>query len=472
MNVFFQRLSIVFSLFFIQGIAAQNIIIDDATQACSNFIFKNGESDLTISNTPDIIWSEQHPLAYIFNFHPQGYVVVSANASLPPVIAYSFESNFGKLNPDNPLYSILLADLKNRLIYAKTENENYANKNRQLWETVSSETFQLGSRAQWPSIGDGWITTNWTQYAPYSNFCPMDATSGQRSIAGCPAVAMAQILNFHKTTNGTSFDDGDDYYHNYLGRQFYVDDDGVTLDFPSFPLLNKHMDTLNAHWQNNVLPDNTDKAALTFACGVACKQVYTSSSSGTFGVNQAFNAYLKFGFTSAELLHTTDSSLYPRLIQNIKDTLPAHLAVVNAAWTSGHNVIVDGYNTDNYFHINFGWGGSYNGWYLLPQEIPYNLTVIEGLIIDIIPDICTGTEEITNQPTDIQIFPNPATDYIYVFNMSSDDLKFDIYSSDGKLVLSESGSHADISTLKNGNYIVIARNTIEILGKSKITIIR
>jgi len=47
--------------------------------------------------------------------------------------------------------------------------------------------------------------------------------------------------------------------------------------------------------------------------------------------------------------------------------------------------VVDGYNTDEFFHVNFGWGGQYNGWYLLPSEMPYNLTVLEGAIVDIQP---------------------------------------------------------------------------------------
>ncbi len=46
---------------------------------------------------------------------------------------------------------------------------------------------------------------------------------------------------------------------------------------------------------------------------------------------------------------------------------------------------VDGYNTDGFFHINFGWGGSNSGWYLLPDQFPYNLTVVEGAIVDIEP---------------------------------------------------------------------------------------
>jgi hypothetical protein len=70
--------------------------------------------------------------------------------------------------------------------------------------------------------------------------------------------------------------------------------------------------------------------------------------------------------------------------------LPAHLAVVDSSETSGHNLVVDGYNTDDYYHLNFGWGGGSNGWYLLPDEIPYGLTVIEGVIVDITPGFVTG----------------------------------------------------------------------------------
>ncbi|OQX70465.1 MAG: hypothetical protein B6D62_05015 [Candidatus Cloacimonas sp. 4484_275] len=78
---------------------------------------------------------------------------------------------------------------------------------------------------------------------------------------------------------------------------------------------------------------------------------------------------------------------------NIIEAFPVHLAVVNQNWTMGHNVVIDGYNTDEYFHLNFGWGGTYNGWYLLPDEIPYGLTVIEGAIVDIFPagvSACVG----------------------------------------------------------------------------------
>ncbi len=63
---------------------------------------------------------------------------------------------------------------------------------------------------------------------------------------------MAQILNYHKTTNNTQFNNGERYYHNYSGRQFWIDDDYADNGFPSFEDLNLYLDTISLHFQNNI----------------------------------------------------------------------------------------------------------------------------------------------------------------------------------------------------------------------------
>jgi hypothetical protein len=68
--------------------------------------------------------------------------------------------------------------------------------------------------------------------------------------------------------------------------------------------------------------------------------------------------------------------------ENILEGLPVHIAVVNEGGTSGHNMVVDGFD-NGFYHINFGWGGQYDGWYDIPDELPFQLTVIEGIIVDI-----------------------------------------------------------------------------------------
>jgi hypothetical protein len=321
-------------------------------------------------------------LAFLYELEPAGYIVVCADDALPPVLAYSATSSF--YGPEgNLLKDLVLADLDARLRWlAPSAREE----NRLRWQSFSSirDPFQ-----QWPPEGStatgGWIKTQWTQSAPYNALCPLDPVTGNRSIAGCPAVAMAQIVNYHRTINGTLFNDADDYHHNYAGRNYWIDDDAAAQDFPTWPELNDHLATMMHHYKYQEDQTDTDMAALVWACGAAAHQVYTSQASGTFAVSQAFTAYQRFDFPESELLTGTAPDLYDRMAQNMINALPVHLAVVTPAWDAGHNVVVDGYNTDNYFHLNFGWGGSYSGWYLLPSEIPYNLTVIEGAIVDIHP---------------------------------------------------------------------------------------
>jgi hypothetical protein len=364
---------------------------DSAKKVAGLKIIQLGKTDYTIADSLIIKTDNEIPLFYLFNLQPQGYIVVTGFYDLPPVIAYSFTNNFQSINgKDNIFLDFIKADLELRLQNIPILSEAVIMERHSLWDNFLSEKSQNTLYfEQWPPEGTtptgGWLFTNWHQSAPYNDFCPLDIShGGSRSIAGCPAVAMAQIINYHNTTKDVEFNDDDDYYHNYGGNKYWIDNDHETYDFPSFPELNSCLVSLSYNYQNQIPLTDTDKAALTFACGVAATQVYGANGSGTFGVNQAYDAYHRFNCTTIEMFDENDPELYQRLSDNMKNAYPAHLAVVNPEWTMGHNVVVDGYNTDDYYHINFGWGGSYNGWYLIPDEIPYGLTVIEGVIVDIL----------------------------------------------------------------------------------------
>jgi len=366
---------------------------ESATKVAYQKLLQLEKTDYTLADSITIKTNEGIPLFYIFNLQPQGYMVVTANYDLPPVIAYSFSSNFQIDDFENNIFiELIKADLELRLQNIPMLPDAVIIERHNLWETFLSEKSELKvwqNFEQWPPEGStptgGWLFTNWHQSAPYNNFCPLDIyNGGSRSVAGCPAVAMAQIINYHNTTNDVAFNDSDDYYHNYGGNKYWIDNDHETYDFPSFPELNSYLETLSYNYQNQIPLTDNDKAAITFACGVAAKQVYGATISGTYGVSQAYNAYQRFNCTTIEMFDENDPEIYERLSNNMKNAYPAHLAVVNPEWTMGHNVVVDGYNTDDYYHINFGWGGANNGWYLIPDEIPYGLTVIEGVIVDIL----------------------------------------------------------------------------------------
>jgi hypothetical protein len=334
------------------------------------------------------------PLCYVFDLSPQGYMVITTHQILPPILAYSFTSSF--FEGGNLLYDLVKEDILSRLSHSSKICEDVKIDNENLWNfylDINSPDLE-NNYIQWPKEGatssGGWLETEWHQDSPFNDMVPMDLNTDQRSVAGCPSVAMAQILNYHQTTNNVQFNDSDDYFHDW-GNYFWIDDDYETYDFPSFPQLNSYLDTLVEHYKNDVTLTDEDKASLTFACGVACKQVYSKVVSGTFGVSQAYDAYKRFYFYSCELLTDEDSDVYERVQDNIMDGLPVHLAVVTEAWDAGHNLVIDGYREDGYYHLNFGWGGPYDGWYKIPEEIPYDLTVLEGVIVDIIDENTDST---------------------------------------------------------------------------------
>lgn len=411
----------------------------DAKSAGESFIISHNYTNKIQSIKA--IYLDNKILFYQLDLVPQGFIIVSANNNLHPVIAYSFSNN---IDTNGPLFSLLKSDMETRISALEHLPESILTSRQKEWSDIlNSETNKTKLFEQWPEEGTsttgGWLESNWTQYAPYNGMCPIDPVTTTRSLVGCPATAMGMIFNYHKTINNVQFTDVDEYYHNYAGRTFNIDADFESIGFPSFEDLNKHLDTLSMHWLNHEVLTDNDKAALSFACGVSANQVYTSEGSGTFEVAQALAGYHKFYCTTSTLYTEENIELFPTLINNIKDGFPAHLALVDEAWSTGHNIVVDGYNTDNYFHVNFGWGGSNNGWYLLPDEMPYSLTVIEGIIVNIFPQCGLSVPEFA-QTIDIDFYPNPTNEIVNInFNKNySNDLKcVEIYNNLGQLVLSK-----------------------------------
>ena len=473
-NVFIFHLLLVF----IPTISfAGPVTIETATKIVNAKIkFSEKENVFYINN---IIAVSEANINYFYaaTLNPAGYMIVFAYNELPPVIAYSFQDN---LDVDGIFLDILKHDIVKRLANIDKLPSEIIESRKMQWNDLINGTLKLSVISQqWPPAATtstgGWLETNWTQNAPYNQMCPMDLVTSTRSYVGCPATAMGQILNYHQTTNNTEFSNSDDYYHNYSGRTFYIDDDFALHGFPSFPQLNEYLDTLNAHYLNNITPTNQDKAALSFACGVAAKQVYTSAGSGTFGVSQALDAYQRFGCNTAVLLDGTDTSLFTRLIQNMKDSLPAHLAIVDAAWSTGHNIVIDGYNTDNYFHCNFGWGGSSNGWYLLPDDMPYSMTVVEGLIVDILENAIVSTPD-AKKESQISIYPNPAHSFITINTGKKSNYSITVLNVLSQVVFNTKTEqqHIQIDTDNLGNigvyFIKITDNKSKLITTNKIVL--
>jgi len=325
-------------------------------------------------------------------------------------------------------------------------------------QTPLLKTVEIPNAATSLPRAEGLLTSHWTQDFPYNQLCPRDPVNGYAySYAGCPAIAMGQIINYLRTTEDTRFTDDDDYYHNYAGRNYMIDDDWETLKFPSFPKLNELLDSIDAAFERG--EDLTDElaAALVFACGTALTQVYTSEGSGTYTVDQAFAAYQRFGFMDCLLFRDPDSVMYATLISNLQAGYPAHLAVENPAGTVGHNVVVDGYReSDGKFHVNFGYGGSLDNWYDIPDpNFYYGMTKLEGIILNIIPQDgpLTVHESALQQP--LEVYPNPVSDVLYLKNLPCERVEYAVFNILGHEVAAGSScGTVSIAGLEKGLYFL------------------
>jgi hypothetical protein len=391
-------LLIIFLLF--TCVSARQVNTFEIKSVANNFL----ETQSKLRKIPQLEIVEIHPLkvfpsekaiANIIKLNPKGFLVVSNDINYPPIIAYSFNHNWNDdTSSNNLLYHLLIRDMDwrskslSKLSLKSIEEVNYQ------WETqLSKENIEsvINSFKQWPEIGathtGGWVETTWHQRSPYNDFCPIDPDTNIRSAVGCVATAMAQIVNYHKYIGDLQFNP-DDRYTAFYSMQVNVDDDSIRLDFPSFSKLNDYLASLKYKYQNNIMLMDSDLAALNFACGISvCMGYHYDGSGASANITRALKE--KMSYFNAEY-RTPDSYFYNELKENMMNGLPALLAILQSETSIGHAIVVDGYNTEGYYHLNYGSGSSWptnivDAWYLIPSNMGIGYDVVNCATMHIKP---------------------------------------------------------------------------------------
>ncbi|MBN2379835.1 C10 family peptidase, partial [candidate division WOR-3 bacterium] len=338
-----------------------------------------GSSYAPVNESPTLLYNEEssHLLAYIFDLNPSGFVVVAANTDLVPVIAYSKQGSFPwDENPMNTLLHMLRKDLNLRFKALDQIPNPQMIRNHAQWDAyLSGETAPLAPGDSWPPDGQtstgGWVESTWHQGGPYNDDCPIDPVTSDRSVVGCVATSMAQILNFWQYPDAVTFAHSDDYVTETQG----ISIDATTASIPSIDY-------------NGGSPSNAVAAALSFAAGVSVEMDYTSGGSGANHWDCANAMRFDFDFTTAQWKPETDLDFYYVLEQNMKDSMPAILGISGGI---GHSIVCDGFRettADDEWHLNFGWGQSspdpiLTAWYLLPSGMPAGYTAIDDGVLNI-----------------------------------------------------------------------------------------
>lgn len=348
---------------------------------------------------------------YVFNLSPKGYVVVSGDSSITPIIAYSYTSNFSWSEAEeNILLHMLKNDLQNRFKAKgmRVLSDEKVSLHRRMWSYYLNTDENVTNRGT--IIGPLFTFATWHQYSPYNQDCPVDPQTSLRSKVGCVAISMAQIMNYWKSPRFVTFTSSDDYV---TGTRKIP----VEAETANFSGIN----------YNNGNPSDDVKAAICFAAGVLVKMDYTSSASGAYTASTAEAFNNRLGYEGARYDDYMSKPFDPsNLISNMNKEQPAIISIGGQSGV-GHALNVDGYDSGaDTFHLNYGWDGNTDGWYSLPDGLPTELNVIRGSVLDIhiagvIPSPSPSpTATVSPSPSvgpDVPDSPNPSN---YQENVSTD----------------------------------------------------
>jgi hypothetical protein len=309
-------------------------------------------------------------LYHVFNFDNGGFVIVSGDKRTQPVLAYSTTNKF-PIDNTNPAANFWVEHQYAKPINAlKTDESIVATAEiTQKWNEITSEKKQKSYADEVPYL----LTSQWNQNKYYNTLCPDDDTEVAgtadydfRVPNGCVALTMAQIMYYHRYPRQG---DGEKRYrssnYGYLSANFGE----TTYDYEAM---------------SDVATDYSDAIArLIYHAGVAVSMGYAADGSGAQSddVVTAFPSY--FLYRTSNLLSKNNFS-DEEWRDTIKYSLNAGLPVYYAAASSAsggadarHAFVCDGYDENDLFHFNWGWGGTADGYYTLgamtPQNYKYDL---------------------------------------------------------------------------------------------------
>jgi hypothetical protein len=275
---------------------------------------------------------------YVFNGSQahSGYVIVAGDDRAPAVLGYSDNGTFDANNVPAALQELL---------------DGYAAQIAALSKGGQTVKLQPSGEAISPLV-----TAAWSQNAPYNTLLPM-LPDGKQAVAGCVATAMAQLLYYWKqpvqvTTTLP------EYTSQSLG-----------IYMPALEPVDFNWESMQDTYLRNDLDSEGAQAAarLTLYCAQSVKMDYYYGYSGanTNHIPRVLNTYFGFkGSAHCEYRENFNTQSWADYIYNeLAEGRPVVYSGSKAS--GGHAFICDGYDGQGMFHINWGWDGMSNGYYLL-----------------------------------------------------------------------------------------------------------
>lgn len=349
-----------------QILQAVPITKEQAKEAAAKFLKqKKGTSQARSRDMRPVSLTETEGVAsdafYIFNVgKAEGFVIVSNDDCTDEILGYADK---GEIVPE---------DMPENM---KAWLQGYADEIKWMREHHISgkSTASARKKAAVKTVILPLLQTTWNQGEPYYNNCPV--YSGTRCVTGCVATAMAQVVNYHGQIS-----------HKPEKTQAVAEYDCYTNRGTDANPIHIHVNAIAAdqplNW-NNMINDyagsatDAQKAAVALLmqyCGSSVQMDYGPKSSGAFVFDVSYALKKYFGYDADTRYVRREDYTIMDWDNLIYGELASGRPVVYGGQSSGggHAFVIDGYDDDGFFHVNWGWGGHNDGLFRLSALNPYD----------------------------------------------------------------------------------------------------
>lgn len=263
---------------------------------------------------------------YVFNNDAGGFVIIAGDDAVTPVLGYTSTGSFDAENLPDGLKDLLKS--YERQIAAL--GDNY------VANQTATRTAFTGEKLL--------KTAEWNQMAPFNKYTP------NNYVTGCVATAGAIVMKHHGyPAKGTGS-------HSYtLNGKTLSANFEHTYDWASMPA--KYDGTNDAAFDG--------VARLMADLGVAVEMQYDKDGSGAYIGNLITALQKYYGYSKLSHLMAIEDVGAEAWNGRLREEIDANRPVLYAASDpagGGHAFVIDGYK-DESFSVNWGWGGSCDGFY-------------------------------------------------------------------------------------------------------------
>ena len=357
-NVMKNNFYLIF-IFLISIVYSKAITIEQVESVAQNFLLSRA-SNSQLYSLKNI---EKDNYLNIVHLNPHGYLIISDDDEAIPILGYSFESNIDLDNMPTQLSGLFVKYnlgidyiVQNNLL----EDENVRN----LWNNYLEGPYRENNFREISPL----ISANWNQGGQWNDLCPGS------SLVGCVAVAMGQVM----------------YYWNYpiqgSGYSQYFD--------PQHGILSVVYDEYSYNYNNMFDNEATyDSQLLLYHAGMSVHMDYSPWASGASvcwegpsaqaGLDENFNYH--DDINCEVKINYEDDAWHDLIFEQLFRGWP--MVYRGYSDDAGHAWNIDGYQ-ENYFHCNWGWGGSANGYFYFDSLNGggYNFIDNQAALLNIAPD--------------------------------------------------------------------------------------